>query len=218
MKYFKDENGKCWAFDDYVVQVQINEIALKNNVTLTIDNIPINNDGTVKPNHQFLNLLSIDGNGNKYEFYLTTPDANGNYQPDTTKNAQYQIDQLNNSNWATIDGQITALKIGYDTLAKATFIAKFGYEISGYQSTDNNLYNVSATPIAQVTTTDHVYLGSKQSLSDIRQAATEMVDPTLDWYEDWGNFVTTKTELGEVSIRVYAEQQNIRTSVIGSVV
>ena len=111
MKYFKDNYGASWSFGDYVTQVQIDNIALKNNVTFTIDNIPINNDGTIKPNHPFLNLLAVDGNGNKYEFYIITPDVNGNYQPDTTKILSYNSEIAIASKWDQVNLGRTTLTV-----------------------------------------------------------------------------------------------------------
>ena len=156
----------------------------------------------------------LDSNGNRYYAYLPI-DSNNIYKPDTVKNSEYQIYLLNSLNWLNIDNEINNLKIGYDTVSKSTFVAKFGYEITGYASTDKNLYNFSLSTPTQISTTDNVYLGSIDGLNNIKLASNSMTTTTVTWYEDWGNFTTDKVELDEVALRIYAEQQNIRISVIG---
>ena len=111
MKYFKDQNGIYWVFEDYIAQSQIDDISIKNNIILTIDNIPIYSDGIIKPYHPYLNLLAIDSNGNKYEFYITTPDINGIYQPDTTKISSYNSEISIASKWDQVNLGRTTLTV-----------------------------------------------------------------------------------------------------------
>jgi hypothetical protein len=124
-------------------------------------------------------------------------------------------DEISREKEAQIASEISTLKIGYCPTDKdGTFLVKFGSEIDDDTLDDDTLYNVDGeTPTAIHESEDNVYLCSKSGIENII-TKTKSIESSFIWYEDWGSFTSSVTELDIVLARALLEQQNIRDTIM----
>jgi len=109
-------------------------------------------------------------------------------------------EQIEADKWKQFDDQWNNLKIGYSTIDKTTFQAKFGSELVGTYDA-NVLYNIDT--LVAIASTDHVYKCSNEAMANLTQEKELLSSIDIDfWRESWGYFETNLVEISAVFLAI----------------
>lgn len=124
-------------------------------------------------------------------------------------------EQIEAEKWEQFDTAWNNLKIGYSTILKTTFQAKFGSELgTGYIAT--TLYN--ADTLLPISNTDHVYKCSRETLVNLLQEKDLLTHVDSDyWKEEWGYFETNVIEITSVFLAIAPIKKQLIIDLFGEV-